>query len=202
MNTGQLDHKFSGPELAMCTVRRTAIHAAGSVHNISLFAVIWNPKCILYRAWQAYTVVLPSKETGSLHPLSAVYRLPHRWHHRNGHAVDVLCALLNCDEFCHFYLAMICMRGTSHRPVSVSVCLSQVGVLLKRLNVGSHKQNHTIAQELYFSGAKDLYEIRPGSPLRWHQMQVGWVKIGDFWQITGYISKTVQGRHIVSIKVE
>ena len=26
------------------------------------------------------------------------------------------------------------------------VCLSQVGVLLKRLNVGSHKQNHTIAQ--------------------------------------------------------
>jgi len=164
MNTGQLDHKFSGPELAMCTVRRTAIHAAGSVHNISLFAVIWNPKCILYRAWQAYTVVLPSKETGSLHPLSAVYRLPHRWHHRNGHAVDVLCALLNCDECCHFYLAMICMRSTSHRPVSVSVCLSQVGVLLKRLNVGSHKQNHTIAQELYFSGAKDLYEIRPGSP--------------------------------------
>jgi len=78
--------------------------------------------------------------------------------------VDVLCALLNCDEFCHFYLAMICMRGTSHRPVSVSVCLSQVGVLLKRLNVGSHKQKHTIAQELYFSGAKDLYEIRPGSP--------------------------------------
>jgi len=30
----------------------------------------------------------------------------------------------------------------------LSVCLSQVGVLLKRLNVGSHKQHHTIAQEL------------------------------------------------------
>ena len=27
-------------------------------------------------------------------------------------------------------------------------CLSQVGVLLKRLNIGSHKQNHTIAQGL------------------------------------------------------
>ena len=27
-----------------------------------------------------------------------------------------------------------------------SVCLSQVGVLLKRLNLGSHKQYHTIAQ--------------------------------------------------------
>jgi len=33
-------------------------------------------------------------------------------------------------------------------------------------------------------------------------MQVGWVKIGDFPQITSYISKTVQDRHIVSIKVE
>jgi len=33
-------------------------------------------------------------------------------------------------------------------------------------------------------------------------MQVGWVKIGNFRQITGYISKTVKDRHIVSIKVE
>jgi len=39
-------------------------------------------------------------------------------------------------------------------------------------------------------------------PLRGHQMQVGWVKIGDFPQITGYISKTVQDRRMVSIKVE
>ena len=33
-------------------------------------------------------------------------------------------------------------------------------------------------------------------------MQVGWVKIGDFRQIAGYISKTVQDRHILPIKVE
>ena len=32
--------------------------------------------------------------------------------------------------------------------LSVSICLSQVGVLLKRLNTGSHKQNHTTAQGL------------------------------------------------------
>jgi len=31
-----------------------------------------------------------------------------------------------------------------------------------------------------------------GHPLRGRQMQVGWVKIGDFPQITGYISKTVK----------
>jgi len=37
-----------------------------------------------------------------------------------------------------------------HGPVSVrpSVCLSQVGVLLKWLSIGSHKQHHTIAQGL------------------------------------------------------
>jgi len=32
--------------------------------------------------------------------------------------------------------------------VRLSVSPSQVGVLLKRLNVGSHKQDHTIAQGL------------------------------------------------------
>jgi len=110
-------------------------------------------------------------------------------------------------RFLHlFYHAMLCIRGTSHGPVSVrpSVCLSQVGVLLKRLNVGSHKQQHTIAQGFWFSDAKDLREIRPesGHPLRGRQMQVGWVKIGDFPRITGYIWKSVQDRRMVSIKVE
>jgi len=80
--------------------------------------------------------------------------------------------------------------------------MSQVGVLLKRQNVGSHKQHHTIAQELYLSEAKDLREIRPGSPPTRAPNAGGVVKIGDFRQITGYISKTVQDRHIVSIKVE
>ena len=41
-----------------------------------------------------------------------------------------------------------------------------------------------------------------GHPLRGRQMQVGWVKICDFRQISGYISKIVKDRHIVSIKVE
>ena len=56
------------------------------------------------------------------------------------------------SEHIRFYRAMLCIRGTSHGPVSVrlsvSVCLSQVGVLLKRLNGRSHKQHHTIAQGL------------------------------------------------------
>ena len=51
----------------------------------------------------------------------------------------------------------ICCRRVS---VRLSVCLSQVDVLLKRLNVGSRKQRHTIAQRLKFSDAKDFGEIR------------------------------------------
>jgi len=38
---------------------------------------------------------------------------------------------------CGFYRAMLCIRGTSHGPVSVSLCLSQVGVLSKRMNESS-----------------------------------------------------------------
>ena len=46
----------------------------------------------------------------------------------------------------------------------MSVCVCQVGDLLKRLNIGSQDQHRTITQGLWFSGAKDLREIRPGSP--------------------------------------
>jgi len=91
------------------------------------------------------------------------------------------------------------MRSICYGPVSV--CLSQVGVLLKRLNTGLHKQNHTIANSSFLV-PKISVKFDRGHPLRGHQMQVGWVKIGYFRQITGYISKTVQDRHMVSIKVE
>ena len=77
-------------------------------------------------------------------------------------------------QYVNFYRPMLCIRGTSHGPVSVcpSVCPSvrpsvhpsQAGVLLKRQNVGSHKQHHTIVPGLQFPDAKDLREIRPGSP--------------------------------------
>ena len=90
-----------------------------------------------------------------------------------------------------FYRAMLCIRGTSHGPVSVRLS-AQVGVLLKRLNEESHKQHHTIVQGLQFSDAKDLREIRPGSPPTRAPNAGGVIKIGDFRQIAGYISKTVQ----------
>ena len=104
----------------------------------------------------------------------------------------------------NFYRAMLCIRGTSHGPVSVrpSVRPSQVSVLLKRLNVGSHKQHRTIAQGSSILTPKISAKFHQDHPLRGRQMQAGWVEIGDFRQIAGNISKTVQGRPMVSVKVE
>ena len=39
-------------------------------------------------------------------------------------------------------------------------------------------------------------KVDRGHTLRGRRMQVGWVKIGDFRQINGYISKTVKDRHM------
>ena len=97
-----------------------------------------------------------------------------------------------------FYCVMLCIRSTSHGPVSLRP--SQVGVLLKRLNVGSHKQHHTIDRDSSFLKPKISAKFDRGHPRHRCQMRVGWFKIGDFRQITGYISKTVQDRCMVSIK--
>jgi len=56
----------------------------------------------------------------------------------------------------------------------LSVRPSQVGVILKRLNVGSHKQHHSSVLKPKISAKFDR-----GYPLRGRQMQVGLVEIGD-----------------------
>ena len=110
---------------------------------------------------------------------------------------------------CHFrFLSVFTARCYASAVLAMALCLSvcpsvcpsQVGVLLKRLNVGSHKQHHT--GDSSFLVPKISAKFDRGHPLRGHQMQVWWVKISDFPQITGYISKTVQDRRMVSIKVE
>jgi len=55
--------------------------------------------------------------------------------------------------------------GVVRLSVCLSVCLSQVGVLLKRLNAGFDKQCHTIAKGLSFSAADDLGRNETDSPL-------------------------------------
>jgi len=86
--------------------------------------------------------------------------------------------------------------------LSVSVCLSQVGILLKRQNVNHTNNTTRYLRDSSFLLPKISAKFDRGNPLRGRRMQVGWVKIGDFRQISGYISKTVKDRHIVSIKVE
>ena len=82
--------------------------------------------------------------------------------------------------------------------VCLSVRLLQAGVLLKRLNVGSRKQRHMIAQGLQFSYAEEHVKIR-GHPQRRCQMQVVQVKIGDFRQITRYNSITSTVASVVNL---
>ena len=48
------------------------------------------------------------------------------------------------------YLPLLC--------VCLSVCLSKVCVLLRRLNLGSRKQRLTIAHGLYFADAKKSWK--------------------------------------------
>jgi len=97
--------------------------------------------------------------------MSRTQRRNSNWHH---YAANVQDALVSCvlvwsskhgrfsdfqvvlDVRCLFvfvftelrYASALCAMGR------VSACLSQVGVLLKRLNVRIRKQNHTIAQGL------------------------------------------------------
>jgi len=53
------------------------------------------------------------------------------------------------------------------------VCLSQVGVPLKWINVGSRKQRHTIARDFSFLMPKISAKLKWGQPQLRHQMQVG-----------------------------
>jgi len=102
---------------------------------------------------------------------------------------------INGNQFsfwCSFYCATLCQCSTCccHVSVSLSICLSRAGIVSKWLNIGSCKQHHTIAHELYFSDAKDLGKIWTGHHQGGRQMQVGWVKIGNFQQITHHNSHT------------
>jgi len=57
--------------------------------------------------------------------------------------------------------------------VCLSVCLPQVGVLLKEQNVESRKQNHTIARDSSFLVPKMFGKFHRGHFQRGRQMQVG-----------------------------
>jgi len=99
---------------------------------------------------------------------------------------------------------MLCIRGTSHGPVSVCVCLS----VTSRSSTKTVKRRitrttpHDSPGTLVFLMPKISAKFDRDHHLQGRQMQVGWVKIGDFQQTASYISKKVQDRRMVSIKVE
>ena len=104
----------------------------------------------------------------------------------------------------NFYRAMLCIHGTSHGPVSVCLCLCSSVTSRGSTKTAKSRITQTTPQDT--PGTIVFWSQRSPrnstGPLRGRQMQVRLVKIGDFWPIAGYISKTVQDRHIVSIKVE
>ena len=94
-----------------------------------------------------------------------------------------------------FYCTMLCL--------CLCLCLSVTSRSSTKMT--RRRITQTIlhdSQDSSFLVPKIFAKFDRGHPLRGHQMQVGWVKIGDFPQITGCISKTVQDRRMVSIKVE
>jgi len=104
------------------------------------------------------------------------------------------------DSF--YYRAMLCIRGTSHGPVSVCPSVSVTSRSSTKTAKRRITQTTPQRRNSSFLTPKITAKFDRYHPLRGRQMQVGWVKIGDFGLITSYVSKTVQDRHIVSIKVE
>ena len=94
----------------------------------------------------------------------------------------------------HFYRAVLAM--------GLRLCLSVTSRSSTKTEKRRITQTTPYDRDSSFLMPKISAKFNRGHPLRGHQMQVGWVTIGDFRQISGYISKTVKDRHIVSIKVE
>ena len=62
------------------------------------------------------------------------------------------------------FLFVFTARCYASPILAMALCPSQVGVLLKRLNVESHKQHHTIAQGLYFLKPRISAKFDRGHP--------------------------------------
>ena len=103
--------------------------------------------------------------------------------------------------YADFYRTMLCIRGTSHGPLSMSVSVTSRSSTKTAKHRITKTKPHDISGTLVVRRQR-LRNSTGFHPLRGRQMQGRWVKIGDFGQIAGYISKTVQDRHMLFLKVE
>jgi len=97
------------------------------------------------------------------------------------------------DDMLARYVLSSCVRLS----VRLSVCLSQIGFLLRWLNLGSRKQRLTVAHGFPFAMPKISAKFQRVNPQHKPKIKVVQVQIGDFRPTSGYISKTVQDRDII-----
>jgi len=102
----------------------------------------------------------------------------------------------------NFYRAMLCMRGICYGLCPSVRSSVRPSVTSRRSTKTTERRITQTTPHISFLTSKISAKFDRDHRLRGRQMQVGWVKIGDFRQIAGYISKTVQDRRMVSIKVE
>jgi len=121
--------------------------------------------------------------------------------------------LVVCAAIFVFTARQLCERGVCRRRVSVCVCVCVcvcVSVCLcvtlrYCIKTAKCRITQTTPHDspmTSFLMPKIIAKFERDHSLRGRQMQVGWVKIGHFRRKTRYNAKTVQDRHIVSIKVE
>ena len=110
--------------------------------------------------------------------------------------LEVIKGIPNQGIFCSVSYSSLYLLSSCVCPsVCLSVCLSQVGVVQRWLNLGSHQQRHMIAQGLQSSDAKNLGKIpttSPPNPQRVRQIELGQVHIGTFDQYLAISQKWSQ----------
>jgi len=115
---------------------------------------------------------------------------------------------MNVDLSSNFYFRFVfnifTVRCYASAVYAMALCLSVTSRCSTKM--AEHRitltKPHDSSGTLVFLVPKISTKFDQGHSLQGRQMQAGWVKIGDFRQIAGYISKMVQDRHMVSIKVE
>ena len=119
-------------------------------------------------------------------------------------------------SWCHCHLLslaslksrLITARCCASAVLAMGLCPSVSVSLTSRCSTKTAKRRitqttpHDTPKDSSFLMPKISAKFDRGHPLRGRQMQVGWVKIDDFRHISGYVSKTVKDRRIVSIKVK
>jgi len=102
----------------------------------------------------------------------------------------------------NFYRAMLCMRGICYGLCPSVRSSVRPSVTSRHSTKTAERRITQTTPHISFLTPKISAKFDRDHPIRGRQMQVEWVKIGDFRQIAGYTSKTVQDRRMVSIKVE